>query len=120
MSISKAALLFRSSNHSWNHLRLFGSTTSDGSIMKAWVRITIMDAFRKHDFIYCDQPILQPLSHRPQEKSCYRDFDFTIAESATVYDAVQKFAAYDVGALLTVDNKGECLQYIWTSLLTKN
>ena len=40
-------------------------------------------------------------------KSCYFDMDFTISEDATVYDAVQKFSAYDVGALVTTNTEGE-------------
>lgn len=34
-------------------------------------------------------------------KSCYSEIDYTIDESKTVYDAVQKFAAYNVGCLVT-------------------
>ncbi len=40
------------------------------------------------------------------KKSCYFEMDFTISEDATVYEAVQKFAAFDIGALVTVDAKG--------------
>lgn len=40
-------------------------------------------------------------------KSCYHEMDFTISEDSSVFDAVQKFSAYDVGALVTVDAKGE-------------
>ena len=40
-------------------------------------------------------------------KSCYHEMDFTISEDAAVYDAVQKFSAYDVGALVTVDAEGK-------------
>lgn len=40
-------------------------------------------------------------------KSCYVGMDFTISEDATVYDAVQKFSAYDVGALVTTDTEGQ-------------
>jgi len=38
--------------------------------------------------------------------SCYLDIDYTISEDATVYDAVQKLSAYDVGALVTVNSSG--------------
>lgn len=30
-------------------------------------------------------------------KSCYSDIDYTISDDAAVYDAVQKFAAYNIG-----------------------
>lgn len=40
-------------------------------------------------------------------KSCYHEMDFTISEDSSVFDAVQKFSAYDVGALVTVDAKGD-------------
>lgn len=40
------------------------------------------------------------------KKSCYFEMDFTISEESTVYEAVQKFAAFDIGALVTVDAKG--------------
>mmetsp|Transcript_7764 Transcript_7764/g.11101 ORF Transcript_7764/g.11101 Transcript_7764/m.11101 type:complete len:205 (+) Transcript_7764:155-769(+) len=41
------------------------------------------------------------------EKSCYHEMDFTISENDTVYEAVQKFSAYDVGALVTTDEDGK-------------
>mmetsp|Transcript_16323 Transcript_16323/g.24389 ORF Transcript_16323/g.24389 Transcript_16323/m.24389 type:complete len:187 (+) Transcript_16323:70-630(+) len=41
------------------------------------------------------------------EKSCYFEMDFTVPESSTVYEAVQKFAAYDVGCLVTTDEAGK-------------
>ena len=40
-------------------------------------------------------------------KSCYSDIDYTINENLPVYEAVQKFAAYNVGCLVTVDGDGE-------------
>ena len=43
---------------------------------------------------------------RAWEKSCYFQMDFTINENASVYEAVQKFAAYDIGCLVTTDDKG--------------
>jgi predicted transcriptional regulator len=43
------------------------------------------------------------------KKSCYVAIDFTIAEDATVYDAVQRFSAYDIGALVTTDTDGKQL-----------
>jgi len=41
------------------------------------------------------------------EKSCYLAIDFTVDENATVYEAVQKLSAYNVGCLVTVDSKGD-------------
>jgi hypothetical protein len=38
--------------------------------------------------------------------SCYYEMDFTISEDDTVYEAVQKFAAFDVGAFVTTDSSG--------------
>ena len=35
------------------------------------------------------------------------DIDYTINENDTVYEAVQKFAAYNVGCLVTVDAEGK-------------
>ena len=40
-------------------------------------------------------------------KSCYSEIDYTICEDKPVYDAVQKFAAYNIGCLVTVDGNGE-------------
>jgi len=40
--------------------------------------------------------------------SCYYQMDFTISEDDTVYEAVQKFAAFDVGAFVTLDASGKC------------
>lgn len=39
--------------------------------------------------------------------SGYADIDFAISENAPVLDAVQKFAAYNIGCLVTTDDKGE-------------
>lgn len=55
----------------------FGTSEKNGSIVDAW------------------------------NKSCYHEMDFTINENSTVFDAVEKFAAFDVGALVTVDDKGK-------------
>jgi predicted transcriptional regulator len=38
--------------------------------------------------------------------SGYSAIDFTIPEDAPVYDAVQKFAAFNIGCLVTVDTAG--------------
>jgi predicted transcriptional regulator len=43
------------------------------------------------------------------KKSCYNGFDYTINDNSTVYEAVQKFAAFDIGCLVTVDDKGALL-----------
>ena len=43
------------------------------------------------------------------QKSCYVQIDYTISEEATVYDAIQRFAAYDIGCLVTVDSEGAFL-----------
>ncbi|KAL7434448.1 hypothetical protein ACHAXM_004079 [Skeletonema potamos] len=40
-------------------------------------------------------------------KSCYSDMDYTINENLPVYEAVQKFAAYNVGCLVTTDDEGK-------------
>lgn len=45
------------------------------------------------------------------QKSCYVQIDYTISEDATVYDCIQRFAAYDIGCLVTVDSEGAC--YFW-------
>jgi len=47
-----------------------------------------------------------PSARSAWEKSCYFEMDFSISEEATVYEAVQKFAAYDIGCLVTTDVKG--------------
>lgn len=39
-------------------------------------------------------------------KSCYMEIDFTISDDATVYEAVQKFAAFNIGAVVTTDTEG--------------
>ena len=40
-------------------------------------------------------------------KSCYSKIDYTVKDSDPVFGAVQKFAAYNIGCLVTVDDKGE-------------
>ena len=40
-------------------------------------------------------------------KSGYSTIDYTINHDATVYDAVQKFAAFNIGCLVTVDEQGK-------------
>jgi len=41
------------------------------------------------------------------DKSCYSEMDYTINEDLNVYEAVQKFAAYNIGCLVTVDGAGK-------------
>ena len=40
------------------------------------------------------------------EKSCYNDMGFTINETESMYNAVQKFSAFKVGSLVVVDGEG--------------
>jgi len=40
------------------------------------------------------------------ERSCFNKIDYTISEELSMYDAVQKFAAFDVGALVAINSKG--------------
>lgn len=42
-------------------------------------------------------------------KSCYSGMDYTISDDATVFDMVEKMAAYDVGCLVTKDAEGKIL-----------
>ena len=45
-------------------------------------------------------------------KSCYSEIDYTVNENDPVYEAVQKFAAYNIGCLVTVDVDGKlCTRY---------
>ena len=39
-------------------------------------------------------------------KSCYSGIDYTIGDDSPVLDAVEKFAAYNVGCLVTTDTTG--------------
>ena len=41
------------------------------------------------------------------KNSCYMQIDFTIPEDVTVYEAVQRFSAYNVGCLVTTDSNGK-------------
>jgi hypothetical protein len=49
-----------------------------------------------------------PIAKTAWEQSCYFEMDFTIPEDVPVYEAIQKFAAYDVGCLVTLDAEGKC------------
>lgn len=40
-------------------------------------------------------------------KSCYSEIDYTIDENLPVYEAIKKFAAYNIGCLVTVDASGK-------------
>ena len=41
------------------------------------------------------------------KKSCYSGIDYTIGDENTVFEAVQKLAAYNVGCLVTTDANGK-------------
>ena len=41
-----------------------------------------------------------------RQVSGYAGIDYSIPEDATVLDAVQKFAAYNIGCLVTTDESG--------------
>lgn len=45
------------------------------------------------------------------KKSCYNGFDYTINDQSTVYEAVQKLAAFDIGCLVTVDDEGALVMW---------
>ena len=60
----------------------FGTSEKSGSIMDAW------------------------------QKSCYHEMNYTISEEATVFEAVEKFAGYDVGALIALDSEGKTLSIL--------
>jgi predicted transcriptional regulator len=49
--------------------------------------------------------------------SGYMQIDFTIPEDTPVYDAVQKFAAFNIGCLVTTDKAGT---YSYSSRLTES
>jgi len=41
------------------------------------------------------------------KKSCYSGIDYAIGDESTVFEAVEKFAAYNVGCLVTKDAEGK-------------
>ena len=45
-------------------------------------------------------------------KSCYSGIDYTIGDDSPVLDAVEKFAAYNVGCLVTTDTTGMFIYYL--------
>jgi len=53
-------------------------------------------------------------------KSCYHEMDFSISEEATVFEAVERMSAYDVGALVTTDAAGESVAYCVYSVSTRS
>jgi len=62
---------------SLQQLARFGTTDESGTILKAW------------------------------ENSCYNKMEFAIKEDATVFEAVQQFSAYRVGALVVINSAGD-------------
>lgn len=47
------------------------------------------------------------------KKSCFSGMDFCINDNASVYDAVQKLAGFNIGCLVTVDDDGAfCLNTV--------
>lgn len=38
--------------------------------------------------------------------SCFQEMDYTIADNATVQEAVNKLTAFDIGCLITTDTSG--------------
>jgi hypothetical protein len=74
---SKKATLARLSSINYKQCASFGTVEKSGSVMDAW------------------------------KKSCYYEMDFTISEEEKVFDAVKKFSAFDVGALVTTNEAGE-------------
>lgn len=53
-----------------------------------------------------------PSAKTAWEKSCYFEMDFTIPEESYVFEAIQKFAAYDIGCLVTTDEDGEFINIV--------
>lgn len=49
-----------------------------------------------------------PSAQSAWQKSCYYEMDFSISEESSVHEAVQRFAAYDIGCLVTTDAEGRC------------
>ena len=47
------------------------------------------------------------------KNSCYMTIDFTIDEDLTVYEAVQRFSAYNVGCLVTIDANGKRFYFFY-------
>ena len=48
--------------------------------------------------------------------SCYNTIDYTITEDSTVYDAVQRFAAFNVGCLVVTNDAGKFKYLLLASL----
>lgn len=51
-------------------------------------------------------PSALPNANDLWKRSCYFEIDFTIHEDSMVDDVVNKFSAYDIGCLVTVDSEG--------------
>lgn len=49
--------------------------------------------------------------------SGYNSIDYTIGEDMTVYDAVQKFAAFNIGCLVVTNSSGKLRYLFVTSVL---
>eukprot|EP00815_Leptocylindrus_aporus_P010456 CAMPEP_0116064682 /NCGR_PEP_ID=MMETSP0322-20121206/9269_1 /TAXON_ID=163516 /ORGANISM="Leptocylindrus danicus var. apora, Strain B651" /LENGTH=161 /DNA_ID=CAMNT_0003550765 /DNA_START=213 /DNA_END=698 /DNA_ORIENTATION=+ len=47
-----------------------------------------------------------PEASSAYQKSCYFEIDFTINDGLPVGEAIKKFSAFDIGALVTVDDSG--------------
>jgi hypothetical protein len=52
---------------------------------------------------FTDMTIGKATASDALDVSGYKSIDYTIKEDAMVYDAVQKFAAFNIGCLVTVD-----------------
>ena len=66
----------------------------------------------RSSFLYIITSYLQQLGEAQRSaeyawnKSCYSGIDYTIGDDSPVLDAVEKFAAYNVGCLVTTDTTG--------------
>ena len=49
----------------------------------------------------------RPTAQSAWEKSCYFKIDFKVNENCLVYEAVQRFAAYNIGALAVTNDEGK-------------
>ena len=74
---SKRVALTRLASINYKQCASFGTVEKKGSVMDAW------------------------------KQSCYYDMDYTISDEEKVFDAVKKFSAFDVGALVTTNKAGK-------------
>ena len=65
---------------------------------------------------YCIQALT---AEDARQVSGYAEIDYSIAEDATVLDAVQKFAAYNIGCLVTTDPSGTYGKCILRNILVR-